>query len=246
MATFSAILIDDEEHGRNNLTSLLQHYCPDIRIDGTFSNVTEAIPQIKMLRPDVVFLDILMPGIDGFGLLDQFPERDFQVIFVSASSEYGIQALRAGAMEYLLKPINPKELVMAVAKLHTGNRNQAREPEPPSYSRISLSSSTGFSLESISNIVRLEADDNYTRLFFVNGKSSLVSRSLGEFERVLPETLFARIHKSIIINLEYLAEFSHTDGGTVKMSDGHTSLVSKRKKTELLDKIGQIAITLKS
>lgn len=246
MAHFSAFLIDDEEHGRNNLTQLLSTYCPGIRICGTASSVSEAVPLIRKLRPEVIFLDILMPGIDGFGLLEHFPDRDFKVIFVSASAEYGIQALKAGALEYLLKPVNPSELVEAVNKADDAFRNELREPAPPSYSRISLSHATGFSLESISNIVRLEADDNYTRLFFANGKSSLVSRSLSEFERVLPSDLFARIHKSILINLEYLEEFSHSDGGTVKMSDGHSSMVSKRKKHELLQKIEKIAITLKS
>jgi two-component system LytT family response regulator len=245
MGHFSAVIIDDEEHGRNNLTQLLALYCPHVRVSGTAASVTEGIPLIRSFSPDVIFLDILMPGIDGFGLLEHFPEKDFKVIFVSASSEYGIQALKAGAIEYLLKPVNPKELVIAVNKLEPPGKNQFREPAP-SYSRISLAHASGFSLESISNIVRLEADDNYTRLFFANGKSSLVSRSLSEFERVLPSGLFARIHKSILINLEYLEEFSHSDGGTVKMSDGHSTLVSKRKKNELLEKISKIAITLKS
>jgi two-component system, LytTR family, response regulator len=246
MSHFSAVIIDDEEHGRNNLTHLLATYCPTVTVHGSASGVAEAIPLIRNFAPDVVFLDILMPGIDGFGLLEHFPERDFKVIFVSASAEFGIQALKAGAIEYLLKPVNPNELVMAVSKLENASRNQLREPSAPAYSRISLAHASGFSLESISNIVRLEADDNYTRLFFANGKSSLVSRSLSEFERVLPQDKFARIHKSILINLEYLEEFSHSDGGTVKMSDGHSTMVSKRKKNELLEKIGRIAITLKS
>lgn len=244
MAHFSAVIIDDEEHGRSNLTHLLSDYCPQVRVCGMAQGVSDAIPLLRKHLPDVVFLDILMPGIDGFGLLEHFPDRPFKVIFVSASAEYGIQAIKAGAIEYLLKPVNPKELVMAVNKLDQ-QKNLFREPQA-SYSRISLSHSSGFSLESIDNIVRLEADDNYTRIFFANGKTSLVSRSLSEFERVLPQETFARIHKSILINLEYMQEFSHSDGGTVTMSDGHSTMVSKRKKNELLEKIGRIAITLKS
>ncbi|HEX5002123.1 MAG TPA: LytTR family DNA-binding domain-containing protein [Bacteroidia bacterium] len=246
MSSFSAIIIDDEEHGRNNLAYMLQQYCPQITVSAIASGVGTALPLIAQHRPDLVFLDILMPDTDGFGLLDHFRNKLFDVIFVSASSEYGIQALKAGAVEYLLKPVSPKELVLAVNKFEQLRKNYLREPDAPSYSRISLAHATGFHLESLNNIVRLEADDNYTRLFFANGKSSLISKSLAEFERVLPDNLFARIHKSIIINLEYLEEFSHSDGGTVKMADGHTTLVSKRKKNELLEKVGNIAITLKS
>ena len=151
-----------------------------------------------------------MPVHNGFDLLDHFPDRKFAVIFVSASVEFGIQAVKAGVLDYVLKPIDIKELQLAVGKIaHYFERNRTFAAGHQSkITKIALSHSNGFSMEEIENITRLQADDNYTRVYTVSGKQYLISRPLKDFERALPPGIFIRTHKSYMINIQHLKDFT--------------------------------------
>ncbi len=188
-----------------------------------------------------------MPVHNGFNLLDHFPDRKFVVVFVSASVDYGIKAVKAGVMDYVLKPIDVRELQMAVAKVvshYCGPHITGFQPDK--ITRIALSHSNGFNLEAIENIVRLQADDNYTKVFTVSGKQYLISRPLKDFERALPSDHFVRTHKSFIINIRHLKNFSNEDGGVAILNDGIKVPISKRKNSTFFDALKKFSLMLRS
>ncbi|OQA12707.1 MAG: Transcriptional regulatory protein YehT [Bacteroidetes bacterium ADurb.Bin397] len=244
MSKFKALLVDDEKHGRDNLRSMLTNYCPEISIAGEAASVVEAKGLIDQLSPDVVFLDILMPQYNGFDLLDHFPNRKFAVIFVSASIDFGIQALKAGVLDYVLKPISIKELQQATAKIATFFDNR-KKGNTEAASKIALAHSNGFAIEEIANLVRLHADDNYTRVYTREGKQYLISKPLKDFERVLPADVFIRTHKSYMINIHFLKEFSNEDGGLVTLQDGYKVPVSKRKNSVFFDALKKFSLMIR-
>lgn len=244
MTSFKAIIVDDEKHGRDNLRAMISNYCPSVQVAGEAGSVAEAQQLIQQQKPDVVFLDILMPQHNGFDLLDHFPNRKFAVIFVSASLDFGIQALKAGVLDYILKPISSKELMMATDKI-PAYFEKIRKNVNESASKIALAHSSGFAIEEISNLVRLHADDNYTRVFTKEGKQYLISKPLKDFERVLPADMFLRTHKSFMINIHYLKEFSNEDGGLVTLTDGFKIPVSKRKNSVFFEALRKFSLMIK-
>jgi two-component system, LytTR family, response regulator len=247
MRKFKTIIVDDEKHGRENLRNLLDQYCSEIEIVGEASSVTQARELISVQQPEVVFLDILMPVHNGFDLLDHFRERKFVVIFVSASIDFGIQAVKAGVLDYVLKPINIKELQLAVGKVrqHFEKETDKVFTSTSDVSRIALSHSNGFTIEPIENIIRLQADDNYTRVFTVSGKQYLISRPLMDFERSLPPEWFIRTHKSYMINIYHLKDYSNDDGGVALLSDGTEVPVSKRKNPAFMEMMKRFSLMLR-
>ncbi len=243
MNTVKTIVVDDELHGRENLKKLLVRHCPEVEIIGEASSVHEASRKISELNPDIVVIDILMPMANGFDLLDMFPDRKFGVVFVTASTEFGIQAVKAGVIDYLLKPISIDELRQTVQKaVSFVNTSHISGNE---YSKIALSHAHGFTMEDIGNIIRLQADDNYTRVFTVSGKQYLISRPLIDFERILPEGIFVRTHKSFMINIHHLKDYSYEDGGTAVLRDGVKVPVSKRKNSYVMGAIRRFSLMLK-
>jgi two-component system LytT family response regulator len=246
MIKFKTLIVDDETHGRENLRMQLDLHCPELEIIGEASEVGEAVEMISTHYPDVVFLDILMPVHDGFNLLDHFPDRKFVVIFVSASVDYGIKAVKAGVLDYLLKPIEVRELQQAVNKVvsHFGSGGNAYHPDK--VTRIALSHANGFNLEEIENIIRLQADDNYTKVFTISGKQYMISRPLKDFERALPAEHFVRTHKSYIINIRHLKNFSNEDGGVAILNDGIKVPISKRKNSTFFDALKKFSLMLRS
>ena len=248
MRKFKTIIVDDEKHGRENLHVILTNYCPQLQLMGEAGSVKEALELISVHEPEVVFLDILMPVMNGFDLLDLFQERKFVVIFVSASMEFGIQAVKAGVLDYVLKPINISELQSAVAKVkeHFDKSTLPVFTATSRITKIALSHSNGFTMEEIQNITRLQADDNYTRVFTASGKQYLISKPLAEFERTLPEGIFVRTHKSYMINLEHLKDFNTVDGGVAILNDGVKVPVSKRKNQMFLGALRKFSLMLRS
>jgi two-component system LytT family response regulator len=244
MTSFKAIIVDDEKHGRDNLRAMILNYCPTVKVTAEAGSVAEAQHLIQQHKPEVVFLDILMPQHNGFDLLDHFPNRKFAVIFVSASLDFGIQALKAGVLDYILKPISSKELMMATEKIPAYFEKQ-RKNVSETASKIALAHSNGFAIEEISNLVRLHADDNYTRVFTKEGKQYLISKPLKDFERVLPADMFLRTHKSFMINIHYLKEFSNEDGGLVTLTDGFKIPVSKRKNSVFFEALRKFSLMIK-
>jgi len=232
MRILKSIIIDDELHGRNNLHSLLKSYCPEIDVIGKCGKPFEAKKMIYELKPDVVFLDINMPQLNGFELLDSLSEKDFLTVFVTAHAEFGIQAVKANAVDYLLKPIDYIELQQTVKKLISISENKIVDKETRSSTtekKILVSHSEGSSLIACADIVRLEGNNNYTIIHFCNKKPLTVAKTLKEFESSVPEEIFFRIHKSEIINLNYVTDYTHHDGGYVTMKTSERIEISRRR-----------------
>jgi two-component system, LytTR family, response regulator len=247
MQKFRSIIVDDEELARQNLKSMITNYCPELDIIGEASSVLESQAMIIELKPDIVFLDILMPSNNGFDLIELFPNRNFVVVFVSASSDFGIQAVKANVLDYILKPVSINEIQFAAKKIISHfNFNSLKSDSPvAAYDKIALSYSGGFAIEELINIVRLHADDNYTNVFTLTGKKYLISKPLKDFERILPSTSFHRVHKSHIINIQHMRDYSNEDGGTVVLKDGTKIPVSKRKNSLFLQTIKNTSLILK-
>lgn len=256
MNKFSAIIIDDEKNIREALSILLEQYCPDIRVIGLAGSAAEGRELLANNLVDFIFLDISMPREDGFAFLRSIPSYNYGVIFVTAFQEHALRALKANAVDYLLKPVNPFELQEAVRKAidyHELRKNytefrdvyeqslrnlnaflQSREGQ---LSNITISEQFGFRLVNPAELMYLVADNNYTVLHLTNNRQITATRTLGEFEKILESHEFYRIHKSIIINLHYLIGYSSLQGNFVEMKDGAKLEVSRRKVPEFREKV---------
>jgi two-component system LytT family response regulator len=248
MQTFKTIIIDDEENSRSNTKSMLASYCPEIEVIAEAGSGMEGKKLIQELKPDVVFCDINMPGMTGLEMIDGLVHRDFCLIFLTAYSEHGINAVKAGAIDYLLKPLLLSELQGAVKKVVTHYEQKM------SHSNISgnhdknlvlINHSKGFTLIDYKDIIWLEASDNYTNLFLNTGKKIVASKTLKEFEAILPTTVFFRIHRSSLINIDYIKEYSNAEGGTIIMTDGTSIQVSKARSQEFSEFLKTRAVTPK-
>lgn len=240
MQRLKAVIVDDEPIARANLKSMLEEYCPEIKISGEADSAPEAKKLVYKLNPDVVFLDINMPEMNGFDFLENLPSRNFSVVFVSAHMEHGIRAVRAHAVDFLLKPVSIRELQQCVKSLiqsHNENGNvNGNSTKETQADKIVLTHFQGFSIHDTDDIIRMEADDNYTKVFLKDSKPVTISKTLKYFEDCCGQSFF-RIHKSHIINLKYLKEFSKEDGGIVILADGTKLAVSKRKLSEFVERI---------
>ena len=232
-----AIIIDDELHGRENLKKIIENYCHEIEILGCADSVGNAKQLVTLTQPEVVFLDINMPVLDGFDFLEEYDERNFMVVFVSAHEEHGINAVKAGAVDYLLKPINIKELKQTVKKLLTIMNKDTKVNSVLEKDKIVLPASHGFNVLIIADIIRLEAEGCYTKVIFKDGKNTIISRTLKDFEKSMPKQKFFRIHKSHLINLNYIKDYSNLGGSYVTMTDGSKVEISRRKVPEFIQKI---------
>ncbi len=237
MKILSAIIIDDEYHGRQNLSILLNKYCPEILLVGTASSASEGKELILKKTPEIVFLDINMPKVNGFELLNSLEEINFMLVIVSAHCEYGVQAIKINAIDYLLKPISIIELQNAVKKLHSYKNINSEKTNNTIHDKLLIPHFQGFHILDVKCITRLEADNNYTKIHFCDNKSITASKTLKEFEELLPEDCFLRVHKSDILNIDFITNYFSCDGGYAVMKDGSKVTISKAKKTDLLEKI---------
>lgn len=247
MEVLKVIIVDDELYGRNNLHNLLNNYCPEVEVIGKAGSASEAKKMIYELNPDSVFLDINMPKVNGFELMESLCERNFLLVIVTAHSEFGIQAVKANAIDYLLKPISIKELQQTVKKLvkiksESGN---SKVISGDINNKIVISHFQGFSIINVDEIVRLKGENNYTKIYLWEKKPQTASRTLKEFESLLPEKYFFRIHKSEIINLKYLEEYSNFDGGLVTLKEGSKLEISRRRLTNFIEKVKIYSRTVK-
>ncbi len=233
----SAIIIDDELHGRENLKKIIETYCPEIEVLSMADSAINGKKLVSEHKPDVVFLDINMPVLDGFDFLQEYDERNFMVVFVSAHEDYGINAVKAGAVDYLLKPVNIKELKQTIKKLIGLKNKKANEQIYFESDKILIPSSYGFNVLLIDDIIRMEAEGCYTKVYLKDKKKTIVSRTLKEFEDTIPKERFYRIHKSHLINLKYVKEYSNIDGSFVIMNDGNKIEISRRKAPDFIKKI---------
>ena len=248
MDRITALVVDDEFSSRENLTTLLSKNCPSVDVIGVVHSVKTAEKFINTYAPQLVFLDIMMPEADGFALLEKFSNRNFIVIFVSASLDYGIRAVKAGVLDYLLKPISIPDLKNAVQRVET----ILQETQKPAFndnlkqSKIALAHSGGFTLEDIENVMRLQADDNYTHVFMKDGSRYLICRPLGDFEKSLPKEQFVRVHKTHMINIRHLKNFLNEDGGLAVLNDGYKVPIAKRKSALFMEAIRKFSVMLRS
>lgn len=244
MERLKTILIDDELPSLQNLEQKLKEFCPDIEVIAIEQKPEEAIHLIEHHRPDVIFLDIEMPRINGFKLLEEIKEIDFDIVFTTAYNHYAIDAIRISAFDYLVKPIAVRDLQSCVDRLIRSQHKQT--PEKLDVLRQSLSDSRsqndkitivtneGVDFYEINHIIRIESSSNYSKIFFKDGKSILVTKLLKDFEEILTPYRFYRIHNSHLINLSYIKKYLRGDGGQVIMQNDEIIDVARRKKEEFL------------
>jgi two-component system LytT family response regulator len=246
-----ALLIDDELNNLASLEFLLHHDCNGIEVAGKALSAAVAREWLKSHYADVIFLDINMPVEDGFEFLNSLKSQNFKIIFVTAYNEYALQAIKASAVDYILKPVNIDELQKSIEKVKRsiGNpaaleQNQAlleylletvKKKSPPK--KIALPQLGSISFIEVDDMVSLQADSNYTIIHMKDMQKLVISKTLKDFEELLDESQFARVHKSYIVNLKYIKEYSTIDGGIVKMSDGNQWSISRRQLDLFLEKM---------
>ncbi|MFH0866980.1 MAG: LytTR family DNA-binding domain-containing protein [Bacteroidota bacterium] len=236
------IIIDDEKKAVHSLILLLNEYCPEIEITGTAHSAADGIKEITLRKPDLVFLDVEMPHASGFDLLESLPERKFDVIFITAYDNFAIKAFKYSAVDYILKPVDIQELISAVKKVIDKRERQTnvfpdykvlleniKNPVPKK-----IAVPTGDSLEYIDthDIISIEADRAYSIINLVGKKTMMVCKNLLEFQNILEERKFFRIHKSHLINLEHVVRLIRVDSGYVEMSDGSKIAISRRRRED--------------
>ncbi len=235
-----AIIVEDEAQSRTILSNYLQKYCREVDMLGEATTVKEGMKLIHELQPDLVFLDVEMPFGNAFDLLDQIPQRNFEIVFVTAYEQYALEALNNHAAYYLMKPIDIDELVNAVTYVGEIVEKERRFEKlvlkagiPRVEGKITLPQLDGFQVLNIADIIYCKADDNYTEIYLENRKI-LVSKTLKYFETALAEYPFVRIHKSYLVNINAVVKYRKGKGGSVILSNGKELSVSASRKRELL------------
>ena len=248
MEKIKAILIDDELNSLQNLQQKLKDFCPDVNIIAASQKPEEGILLIKQHQPDVVFLDIEMPRMSGFRMLEQLGEYDFDIIFTTAYNHYSIEAIRISAFDYLVKPIGIEDLQHAVERLSKSRNKHTKDKidilkkslgdNKTQEDKIAISTTEGIEFISIKNIIHFESKSNYSKIYLLENKSILVTKILKDFEEMLLPYNFYRIHNSHLINLNYIKKYVRSQGGHVILQDGTEIDISRRKKEEFLKMIG--------
>jgi two-component system LytT family response regulator len=245
-----AILVDDERNALEMLEWMLQKNCPEVEIIAMCDSPLEGLEKIKTLKPDVIFLDIEMPQLNGFDLLERLGKHESDVIFTTAYNQFAIKAFKVCALDYLLKPIDPEDLKVAVQKALTKKNKVSAEqlemllsymkPEKPKSKRIALTASDHLIFVETEKIIYCESDSNYTIFFLTDGQKIIVSKTLKDVEEILEGSDFFRIHASYLINMKHVSKFTRGDGGYVVMSNNQHITVSRKKKDEFFEMFSKI------
>jgi len=247
--TLKALIVDDEFNARNNLKILIDEFCPELKIIGLAESAAEARIIIEKEKPDIVFLDIAMPKEDGFSLLKSYVDRTFSVVFTTAYNEYALKAFKENAIDYLEKPISIDDLqkaVQKVMKVHGSNEQitpaklseLVDEAMEDKNDRISVPTRDGYVIIRNTDIVHLEASDNYTMIYLIDGSRHLSSKNIKVYEENLNQEVFFRTHKSHIINVEHhLKEFSRSEGNMAVLTNGINVPIARRKMSNFLSRI---------
>jgi two-component system, LytTR family, response regulator len=246
------IIIDDEQHCADVLKAMLeQKFSDTIKLEAVANNADEGRVLIKHMKPDLVFLDVEMPVQTGIDLLASLDKINFEIIFTTAHEQYALRAIKLNALDYLLKPFSIEELEAAIEKCKA-KKLQALNPEnlqslmgnlkntAPDNKKIGLAASGGTRYVPIKEIVRIEADSNYSTVFFTNNTKLVLAKTLKDFDELLSPYNFFRVHNSHLINLSELQQFTNRDGDHVVMNDGSKVEVSRRRKSELLEALKKI------
>lgn len=245
-----AIIADDEKMSRNTLRKLLEMYCPSVEIIAETGNAADTHRQIMELKPELVFLDIAMPGKSGIDMLKEIGDIDFEVIFVTAHDRFVLQAIRLSAVDYLSKPVDETELITAVSNATKRISQKEKNTQLPAFlhnmqqqpgqdMQLCVPGIRGFQIIRIKDIVYCEADNTYTILHLTDSKKVMASRPLLDYESILHDASFVRIHKSYLINVQHLREYQKGEGGIAVMSNGKQLDVSRRKKEQFIGYVKQ-------
>jgi two-component system LytT family response regulator len=244
----TAILIDDEAKGRLALRQKLKSYCPNVNIVAEAEDGIKALAAIEMYDPQLIFLDIEMPRMNGFEMLNNIKEKKFQIIFTTAYDQYAIKAIKYAAFDYLLKPVDIEELKTAVSRADSSQTQQTNKQiellqqnmqhPKKQLNKLAIPTLDGLLFFDINDIIHLEANSNYTFIYFAGKPKITASKTLKEFEEILPENIFFRTHHSHLINLNYIKKYIKGDGGQIELQNGTYVDVSRRKKEEFLKAIG--------
>jgi two-component system LytT family response regulator len=241
----STVIIDDEEDARVALKLMIEKYCPEVFLKGVYETPEQGLQAIRDINPDLVFLDIQMPYMSGFDLLQQLAPIAFEVIFISAYDQYAIKAIKFSALDYLLKPIDLDELNHALRKVKDRLKLKSSTYQYQSVihnmkhrsgmtTKLAVPTQAGIELIEADDIICCKADGSYTTLFLKNKQSMIVSRNLKDFENFLEGVGFCRVHHSSLINLKHVKRYVKGEGGYVVLSEDHEVEISRRKKEEFL------------
>jgi two-component system LytT family response regulator len=244
-----AILIDDELNSLKNLRQKLEEFCKPVQVVAMAQKPEEALFLIRHHKPDVLFLDIEMPKMSGFEILEELGDYQAEIIFITAYNQYAIDAIRISAFDYLVKPVAIDDLQKAVNRLMLSRAGKTRERlhvlkeglgEPRSQdNKIAVPTNDGLEFVMISDIIRIESVSYYSKLFLVSGQVTLVTRLLKDFEELLAPYRFFRVHNSHLVNLRYIRKFSRSEGGQVVMENGDVVDVSRRRREDFLKYLQQ-------
>lgn len=244
----STIIIDDEAKGRLALKQKLTDYCPHVQIVAEADNGHDGLLLINHHRPGLVFLDIEMPGMNGFEMLNEIKDKNFHLVFTTAYDQYAIKAIKYAAFDYLLKPVDIEELKTAVGKIAAASAIHTRvqaellqqnmQQPKKNLHKLAIPTLDGLLFFDIKSIVQLEASSNYTNIYMEDRSKIIASKTLKDFEELLPEDIFFRTHHSHIINLSFIKRYIKGDGGQIELQNGNYVDVSRRKKEEFLKAIG--------
>jgi two-component system LytT family response regulator len=246
-----AIIVDDELGARESLSKMIEKNCKQIEIVAKVDSMLAAFEAITNKEPNLVFLDIEMPNGNAFDLLEKFKTINFNIIFTTAYDHYAIKAIKFSAVDYLLKPIDPEELIQAVKRFEqrTGKDTALDKQYKTLLSnvrpenklkKVGIPDGDGLIFINLSDIIRCDSDGNYTFFILTSGKKIIASRTLGEYEQMFAEDNFFRIHRSHLINLEHVKKYIKGEGGYVVMSDNSQVEVSRRNKSDFLEKLSHL------
>jgi len=247
----STLIVDDEPDAVNFISSIIREYCPRLEIIGTASSAREGVKIILERQPELVFLDVEMPHGSGFDLLAQFPEKTFDVVFITAFNHYALKAIKFSAVDYILKPININEFIEAVDKvlhkrLSGSNRNtnyfellENLKSETPS--KLAIPTSDGMEYLKTSDIIRIEADRSYSWFFLKDKRKVLVSKNLNNYQELLSDQHFFRPHNSHLINLDHVRKYIRHEGGIIEMDDGSQVPISRVRRDLFLAQMSKLS-----
>ena len=247
------IIIDDEFNASEFLEKMLKRYFPNkFHICKTCDNIDDAVKQIELYQPDLIFLDIQMPNKNGFELFKEIKDINFEVIFTTAHSEFAIEAIKRSALDYLLKPINYIDLLGAINRFEEKTKKQIQQNQlsilienidsgESAHKKIAIATESGFEFLKFNTIIYLEAQSNYTKFYLSDNSSIVTAKTLKHFEEILPKDLYFRIHKSYLVNMNFVKRFSKVDEFLVELITGQKLPVSHRKKDEFINCITEKA-----
>jgi two-component system LytT family response regulator len=236
MKQLNALLVDDDVNILQGLSSMIHSYCPEIKVAGTAQNLSEAAQLIGSVHPEIIFLDVRFPGAMGFDIVEVAQARKCSVIFVSGHHDYAAMAYRVDAVDYLLKPIDYRELQVAVTRAINRRENI---PLPPANGKLKvrIMCTSGTQFVHADDITGIEADGRYSVVHMTSGEKHHVTRNIGEFEDELSSFGFYRVHKSWLINCTHVRRVTNIDGGTAILSTGQKVLIARRKKSDFLKRM---------